>query len=768
MMPLCLKGAGTAAAIWTLICTFPVYGHTPGATATPAIDAQRILGELRHARLVPLPAEVAVGEAIPMLNGALLRYAQLHRGIPVLGAELTVRLDGAGRVARLGHGFVAPQELARISTRPRLTADEVLRIAGSPQRIVDGNAQLHIDAQTLRLVYVVPYAEPAKLTQGWLLIDAENGAILRKTNHVRSEGVFSAYDTNPVVTASPTSRALTDDTSLQPGPSGFLQSALLEAAVCVDAQETYSRAGAARMHACELRHMAEPNASGDYDDLTPLVFANDGHCPMVPTPNPFAEAHAYWHGARAYAAFRALYALRGVGDFRLLISTGPAALPFPLLVNLCIPDFSDPRKVSDPMTPLIPLGSAFFAPDGLLGRSLFGIDSAFVALGMGVKSNLAMDGDVVSHELTHAVIASRGRLRETAFQDDFGFNDEPGALNEGLADYFSSTLSGDPSVGEYAARDLPAERVRSLANRLHCSKDRVGEDHYDGQVFAAALWEGRQAIGSTPADTSPDALLRRQTFDAAVLAMIDGLSATPSFADAAKLLLDEVDRAAATLGADAKDKLKSAFAAHGVLPTCNRILDGKRAKPLLYLPSSGGLSPGHVQWRVVVPKGKKAVRVTMRLENDSGGDVSHLKLMIRDADTPIAWLAGSATYDRLVSFERDAGEIERIVNMKPGAHHIMIVNSAAQELARDITIEFMSDEPTRSPESRSISPDDRCQDAHIDCSPGCSAAPSCRSALCTNASASARWRSCTIVSTVLASLLFFLLCRRWRGRARAA
>ena len=97
-------------------------------------------------------------------------------------------------------------------------------------------------------------------------------------------------------------------------------------------------------------------------------------------------------------------------------------------------------------------------------------------------------------------------------------------MNEGLADYFSSAIGGDPLVGEYGGRNIPGNTaaegaVRDLTNKDLCADDRWGEVHQDSQPFSASLWAARVAVAGDPKAAGFDAA-KAKTFDAAVLAAI--------------------------------------------------------------------------------------------------------------------------------------------------------------------------------------------------------------------------------------------------------
>src|SRR5262249_51706419 len=153
----------------------------------------------------------------------------------------------------------------------------------------------------------------------------------------------------------------------------------------------------------------------------------------------FSEQHMYWHVANTYAYFRSLFTTLGNADFKLRI-TKDMAKPLPVAVNLCTINL----QTFDLSGPLVPFDNAFFSPgagnpisDLLIG----GQDS--IMFGQGSAVDFAYDADVISHEFTHAVIDTLGKLNPPGFEDTQGLTDDPGAMNEGLADYFSSALGGD-------------------------------------------------------------------------------------------------------------------------------------------------------------------------------------------------------------------------------------------------------------------------------------------------------------------------------------
>ena len=150
------------------------------------------------------------------------------------------------------------------------------------------------------------------------------------------------------------------------------------------------------------------------------------------------------------------------------------------------------RRSSRSRTPSSRPRAAASAP---LFQQLYGFDQGALWFGQGPKRDYAYDGDVVYHEFTHAVVDATLKLGAWHI-DARGAIDAPGAMNEGLADYFSSAITGDPDVGEYASKDFgsAAGVIRTLANDDSCPTALVGEVHFDSTLFSGALWQARAAL----------------------------------------------------------------------------------------------------------------------------------------------------------------------------------------------------------------------------------------------------------------------------------
>jgi Zn-dependent metalloprotease len=116
----------------------------------------------------------------------------------------------------------------------------------------------------------------------------------------------------------------------------------------------------------------------------------------------------------------------------------------------------------------------------------------------------AEDSEVILHEYGHAIQDSQQT------PPGFGFSQEAGAIGEGFADYWAATVSTlvaptpDPAcVADWDSvsytRSTP-HCLRRVDTNAHYPED-LGEVHDAGMIWSRALWDIRNAIGATQADT---------------------------------------------------------------------------------------------------------------------------------------------------------------------------------------------------------------------------------------------------------------------------
>ncbi|MBH0200847.1 MAG: hypothetical protein HP496_00735 [Nitrospira sp.] len=115
----------------------------------------------------------------------------------------------------------------------------------------------------------------------------------------------------------------------------------------------------------------------------------------------------------------------------------------------------------------------------------------------------AEDADVIWHEYGHAILDDQVA--------DYGTTSEANSIGEGFGDYWAGTLGAQLSGGfqdaclaewdatSYSSTVPPC--LRRLDGTKHYPESVVGEVHDDGEMWSAALWQIRAAIGATKADT---------------------------------------------------------------------------------------------------------------------------------------------------------------------------------------------------------------------------------------------------------------------------
>ncbi len=143
----------------------------------------------------------------------------------------------------------------------------------------------------------------------------------------------------------------------------------------------------------------------------------------------------------------------------------------------------------------------------------------------------AEDADVILHEYGHAIHDSQVA--------GFGVGEEAGAIGEGFGDYWAVTVglvvAGPPAAPAACVADW--DSVSYTSTTPHCLRrvdtnlkygDLNGLVHHDGQVWSRALWDIRNALGPSTADTI---ILQAQFAFAADTSMEDAALATVAAAN---------------------------------------------------------------------------------------------------------------------------------------------------------------------------------------------------------------------------------------------
>ncbi|MFO0664176.1 MAG: hypothetical protein U0174_09495 [Polyangiaceae bacterium] len=484
-------------------------------------------------------------------SGTITRFEQRHGGYRVLGHGASVRESKATKRAVVQMSVATEFSRAQFAPVDRATAVRAAHVSdASRTELVWWNGNR---GEALELTWEV--LSPLTFDQGVpvsyrTFVDASTGEVRWRENRVKFMDKASVYPQNPVTTKA------TEVLSLSiPSQGGILQNDTLQAFNCIDKKslKPVSFGGFnVNLHVCDVAPTATADNNGDFV-FTPVDDKSDAS-----KGDTFAEVSIYFHAAKAYGFFREL---DGRPDAQVV-----ASKPFSAVANLQVPAGvfeGDLNKAADVNIPLEPYSNAFFSPGGAGDpfASVFGIGQGTMWFGQGPERDYAYDADVVYHEFTHAVVDKTLELGAYTL-DEQGLSAAPGGMNEGLADYFSSAIIGDPNVGEYASKDLSQNEgvIRTLDNTDTCPSGVSGEVHLDSTLFSGGLWSARASLPEN----------QRRDFDRSLYRT---MMANPgkfdlSYAELATLFTKglKVDLPA---GATA---LEAAMTKRGVFPKCARSL----------------------------------------------------------------------------------------------------------------------------------------------------------------------------------------------------
>lgn len=261
--------------------------------------------------------------------------------------------------------------------------------------------------------------------------------------------------------------------------------------------------------------------------------------------------------------------------------------------------------------------------------------------------DFAYDSSIVFHEFGHAIVHTLNEDLLQASKDKYGVNGDPGALNEGWADYFSSSFTDESKIGTYGAFGFTSGEVglRDADNDKRCPDDLTGEVHDDSEPWTGALWEIRSLIQGERGEESINEL------DALLWSLV-------AEADPDETIQEHVQRTLAALqeefGIDVANEADAIFEAHN-LNSCVRVFSlsevddsgfvrgSQKNRLYFYAPDQVGLdrSPGAIQFRVEVPVGTPGFELHWKqgtlLESEFGGEPQTMRVLVHESTDPIEW-----------------------------------------------------------------------------------------------------------------------------------
>ena len=259
-------------------------------------------------------------------------------------------------------------------------------------------------------------------------------------------------------------------------PDGYLTGSYATVYNCLNddehAKEIYSPGGSYTL--CWVTQTALPGEDGTYLHIEPPAVDTDPN-------DTFAETMMYYHINQIHDYFSGTHGVTHMDE-----------VPITGLVNLGM-KYGGQWQAFD---------NAAFMPKesmGAMGIDFDEVEGDATVFGQGTFVDFTYDASVIYHEFTHAVIGEGRLLGDAA--DVYGLNPEPMALNEAHADYFAASYIGTPQIGKYAL-DMPmmGDLSRNLDEFRHCPEDMIGESHYDGRMWSAAMWAVREVLGAEITD----------------------------------------------------------------------------------------------------------------------------------------------------------------------------------------------------------------------------------------------------------------------------
>lgn len=590
--------------------------------------------------------DVRFDKVIGSKDQKVVRYSYTYRGYPVVPASISVTIDKNSVITKVNFFKLS---FSNLSTSVSYNREDAYYLVTNKYAKFSEMVGARYNNDSVRevvlliggkafFVYDVRIASFASLSNFSYFIDAKSGRLLLKKNNVFYLNKANVYDPNPgedgkgstvEVDIVNLDEAVTDKT---------LTGTLIRSTNCYGIGEqkewTIPQYGATmRFRLCNIGPKAISDENGDFyftpDDPAKCFEPNEDPqiCFESVMEDDFAEVMMYYHANKMYTYFK------NKGFDRIITNSGLPSLM--TVVNFKLPNFYELQFncEEDPNNPgwricstdkFMPFDNAAFIPyDGSFED--FGIHDDAIVFGQGEKVDFAYDAEVTYHEFTHAMIGSTSNLAYAYF-DAYGLYIDPGAMNEAFADYFSSTVSGDPKIGEYVSNATDVRgALRDLSIDVRCPDNLWGESHNDGLLLSTALWKIRTEFVK---DFGDESLLDQKIYDTLI-----SLSEIATFSDFTQgLILNLKDDV--SIGQDFANKAEAILKDNNILE-CERIMPLEGGKDLLLVEGSDiiGLSPyvpGYLQFSYDLPDKTKKFMLDMNIYSNSmfgGGDAEIRVLM---------------------------------------------------------------------------------------------------------------------------------------------
>lgn len=381
----------------------------------------------------------------------IIHQQRLER-IPIHRAYVTVHLGRNGHIYLVKNRAV-PRELLEPGAKFKVTQasarKKALHSATKKPRlakIIACERMWFLLQSKLRPTYRVR-VRTLKPRGDWIIfVDGETGRILRKyDNLAEATGIANVFDPNPVIALGGPDRLLKDGHRQPPPKDAYRTVRLrdLKSKGRLDGRRVTTKPTKKRVQQQGREFLFKSNHRG------------------------FEEVMAYFHIDRA------------IGHLESLGFRGSRAIfraPMPVNANGTDED------------------NSWFSPhDNSLTFGLGGIDDA-------------EDAEIILHELGHAI--------QDAICPGFGQSPEAAAMGEGFGDYFAASFFADKKTQYYQTSVGTWDSIKDTAHDPPCLRrvdekityesfdhGKSADEHDNGQIWSATLWDIRTAVGRAVADT---------------------------------------------------------------------------------------------------------------------------------------------------------------------------------------------------------------------------------------------------------------------------
>lgn len=531
-------------------------------------------------------SKLKIKNIINLKTRTIVKYAHFENNIEVLNSQIIVVFNKNGKISQITNSF---NDL-NIKQFPKfISKTQALKVIENKYNLsiiqaidIDKKAELKIDLSENEYTYIYQIHLPKSFHENlYYNVNAETGEFMGVFNRVKFDVKGRIYPQSPEISTQTEEVILLDldmDKFLNQNGDYYkkLYGKNVRSFNCLknEPQTVNSPYGQMQICGVKMNSVATESENGDF-----LFDYN----PSIETDDKFAPVQMYYHVNKAHNYFK----------------------------NTFFEQFQNQQLMPELMAVVnfqynpytwMPFDNAFYTPAG--GLEMFGLDiqDEAIVFGQGESVDYSYDLDVIYHEYTHGVVEHTSKLVNSMF-DKFGLSVEPGSMNEGYADYFSSTITGDSVLGEYSL----GESSRNLKNNLKCPNDIVGEVHYDGRFFSGTLWDIREELGSTDADliifNALISLSQRSSMNEARLA---------------------TEFAAKEINENYEESVHNIFKNRGLVE-CNRAIPYFEEINMYFISGKNDYengiytkeyATGYSQFKVLIPAGKKAMKITFNSMSD--------------------------------------------------------------------------------------------------------------------------------------------------------